>query len=962
MPLPLFSGRLFCCLKASCVLLLLLLAGPARATHIVGGELELQHQSGDTYRLTLNLYFDDINGSAGALDQNLTVGLFAKSTHQLLQAVSLPLASDAFVAYTNPECESPSLRTRKLVYTLLVDLPAATYADARGYYAAVERCCRNGTINNIESPADAAQVFYLEFPPVVRNGQVLRNSTPRIFPPLSDYACKGELFYFNFGGEDADGDSLVYELATPLNGRSDAIDPKPDVPSAAPYQPIRWLPGYSTAAQILGSPALIIDRRTGQLQVRPSRLGLFVFSIKCLEYRQGVKLGEVQRDFQLKVLNCPPNQTPSLTAWLPNQTRAYVPGRDTLRLVPGPDRCLPLRFTDPDAASQLTLSLQPVNFRGPLPTLSLTQGTVRTAGAPDTLASELCFANCIDTGGKVFLLDVVVADNGCSLPRRDTVRVAFMATAPPNEVPAVRTTAASPQRAKPGDLVSFDVFARDADQDPLTLTLQGVNFDALALGAELETTPVGEEVRGRFRWRVPCPVAGETRYAFRFIGAAKPCDRVQADTLVVVVEIDDTNVPPQLTTTAGATRPLVVRPDQVLRFTLAGTDADQDAVTLTMTGQGFSPVAVGATLTQETGPGTSDGVFTWLVPCPSIDQSLYTFTFTASSRACDSTQATSLTIPIQIERRNEPPVLTTTASTIAPVRVRVGEVVAFDLLATDPENQPLELGMVGNGFDAAAVGAQLTLEPGAQRLGGHFRWQVPCPAPGQTSYAFTFTATDLPCGVPGTDEQVVTLQIDDPNTPPALASTLFTAAAPITLLPGSTLEAPVTGQDAEGNPLTLTARGVGFDLAAAGMQFTARSAGGQATGSFRWTPACTLPLGREYAVVFALQEGACRPQPREQTVRFAVANPDETAFTPPNIFTPNQDGRNDFFELPTLPPDYCAQRFAGIQIFNRWGKPVYESGSRSFRWDGGGLPAGVYFYLIRYTNQRQYKGYVTIAH
>jgi hypothetical protein len=162
----------------------------------------------------------------------------------------------------------------------------------------VERCCRNSTINNIVEPENAGQTFYLEFPAVVRNGQPLINSTPKIFPPLSDYACINELFYFDFGGEDADGDSLVYEMVTPFNGSSTPAIPSPELPSSAPYSLIKWLPGLSTNNQIPGNPALTIDRRTGQLQVRPSQLGLFVFSIKCSEYRQGVKLGEVRRDFQ----------------------------------------------------------------------------------------------------------------------------------------------------------------------------------------------------------------------------------------------------------------------------------------------------------------------------------------------------------------------------------------------------------------------------------------------------------------------------------------------------------------------------------------------------------------------------------------------------------------------------------------------------------------------------------------
>lgn len=54
------------------LLALLLLAPAAHATHIVGGEMDVQYLSGDSYQLTLNLYFDAINGSPAALDTELT--------------------------------------------------------------------------------------------------------------------------------------------------------------------------------------------------------------------------------------------------------------------------------------------------------------------------------------------------------------------------------------------------------------------------------------------------------------------------------------------------------------------------------------------------------------------------------------------------------------------------------------------------------------------------------------------------------------------------------------------------------------------------------------------------------------------------------------------------------------------------------------------------------------------------
>ncbi|OGX88628.1 hypothetical protein BEN48_08320 [Hymenobacter glacialis] len=171
----------------------------ASATHIVGGELDLQHKAGTAYTLSLNLYFDAINGSPGALDPQLTASIFSKATNQRITDVVLVLAANTFVNYTSPACAVGSLSTRKLVYTRDITLDPALYNNPAGYYVAVERCCRNVTISNIVNPAGAAQAFYLEFPAVVRNGAAFIDSTPRIFPPLGDYACRGELFYYDLG-------------------------------------------------------------------------------------------------------------------------------------------------------------------------------------------------------------------------------------------------------------------------------------------------------------------------------------------------------------------------------------------------------------------------------------------------------------------------------------------------------------------------------------------------------------------------------------------------------------------------------------------------------------------------------------------------------------------------------------------------------------------------------------------
>lgn len=61
----------------------------------------------------------------------------------------------------------------------------------------------------------------------------------------------------------------------------------------------------------------------------------------------------------------------------------------------------------------------------------------------------------------------------------------------------------------------------------------------------------------------------------------------------------------------------------------------------------------------------------------------------------------------------------------------------------------------------------------------------------------------------------------------------------------------------------------------------------------------------------------------------------------PNTFTPNEDGANDEFKIA-----YTSLKSYNIYIYNRWGRLLYSSDDPSKGWDGGGMPVGVYFYVI----------------
>jgi len=75
----------------------------------------------------------------------------------------------------------------------------------------------------------------------------------------------------------------------------------------------------------------------------------------------------------------------------------------------------------------------------------------------------------------------------------------------------------------------------------------------------------------------------------------------------------------------------------------------------------------------------------------------------------------------------------------------------------------------------------------------------------------------------------------------------------------------------------------------------------------------------------------------------------------PNIITPNADPFNEFFVLSGF------DDLTSVSIYNRWGSEVFHSTAYTNDWNGGSLPSGLYFYLIKNSCLKALKGPLTIA-
>lgn len=288
------------------------------AAHLVGGEITyrcLGYTNDDPstnsrrYEFTINVFRDCFSG--GSLFDSPSFAIQMHVTifegRQQFRRLELP-GPDITAVNINPGSSCVVVPGNVCVeegkYVFEVDLPISTEA----YTISYQRCCRNNTITNIVDPGGSGSTYTIELTP---EAQQSCNSTPifREYPPA--VLCTGQLFTYDFSAEDADGDLLVYEFCSPIvggganggQGPADGVAPDPDLPP--PYGTVRFFAPTYTATRPLGEDAnLTLDASTGFMVGRPSFSGQFVVGVCVSEYRNGVLLSTVSRDFQFNVSNC----------------------------------------------------------------------------------------------------------------------------------------------------------------------------------------------------------------------------------------------------------------------------------------------------------------------------------------------------------------------------------------------------------------------------------------------------------------------------------------------------------------------------------------------------------------------------------------------------------------------------------------------------------------------------------
>ncbi len=867
---------------------------PAAATHIVGGEIGMRFLQGNVYNFTLNVYYDAINADPAVINDDPTVSLniYSRTTNRFIRSVVLPRIADELIPYSSPACASGSrVVTRRFFYSVNVELNPAQFTEAGGYYVSWERCCRNGVIDNILSPGNTGQTFYTEFPALQQAGVRFLNSTPALFAPVSDYACVNQPFTYNFGGTDADGDDVVYSLRSPVAGFSSNNNPLPNPPNPGPYPNVRFAGGFSVANMVPGNPALQVNRQTGVITVTPSRTGIFVFAVVAEEFRGGRKIGEVVREYQLVVINCPNNRPPTASLEDPERPGVALADTDTIYFRPGAgNRCADVVVGDPDPNSVLTIQLQGAGFNLPSGSgINITRNPVNLPSG-GTGRSQICFPQCPPLGRpanvrQAYSFIVDVADNGCAQPRRVQRRLNVVYLPTLNTPPAVTTSLARFDAAaneytveiNVGQTLNFDVTATDRDAGQ-AITLAAAGLASLP-GATFNAPAAGPSPRqGQFSWRPNCNLfsPGQTQREFRVTFNSTdqtPCLTPGSGTTSVRVIVRNTrtqNTRPEISTSLprylAAQRLYVdtVIVGRAVRFNVTGLDRDGDLVRLSAQGQGFDLAGLRMTFATRDSVRRTTGVFQWTPGCDVLggaNRREFNLNFRAQdvdscgSASLDSTTQVRLVV---IGRPGQRPRVTPGLSFDARQQLYLDSVVVggtfnFPVRADDPDRDSLELRIEGVNNNPAALGMVFPTVRGRPILTGNFRWPTRCglladPTRPQDFFV-NFIVRDFdPCGVSRSDTARVRLRILPERTvnrapvpsidPPAVLRARRQYIDTVEI--GERVSIPIISQDADNDSINLVGLPQGFSFASVGMQFRDVAGRSRISSPLTWTGACEL--------------------------------------------------------------------------------------------------------------------------
>lgn len=362
------------------------------ASHAVGIDLDYSCLGGNQYRFRLNFY-RDCDGVSAPSSVNISIRSAScgiTSSVSLSRTSSMEVSPVCLSQLGNTTCNGGSLPgIEQYIYEGNFTFPQ----QCNDWVISYSLCCRNNAITNLGSPG--SQNIYVEA--TLDNTLPVCNNSP-VFTNLPvPYLCAGQIFNYNHGVIDIDGDSLHYSLVNPLDG---------------PGANIGYTGGFTPTNPMSTTGGFNFDQNTGQMSFTASGTQQAVVTVLVREFRNGQLIGTTMRDLQLVVLNCS-NQLP---------TASGIDGSQDfeVEICAGFPLCFDILTNDADANNVVTL-----NWNNGIPGGSFNVGPGRTPTA------TFCWTPGQNDLGS-YSFSVNVEDDACTIPGTNNYTYTVIVAPNPN--------------------------------------------------------------------------------------------------------------------------------------------------------------------------------------------------------------------------------------------------------------------------------------------------------------------------------------------------------------------------------------------------------------------------------------------------------------------------------------------------------------------------------------------------
>ena len=246
----------------------------SNGSHFMGGEITVTHISGNDYFVALTA-FGDMNGiTLSPTNQTITAYDINGNVTSPLLMPFLNVVHPLYGLQSGAQIPNMAYPVEMFLWGDTVIIPTGTK------YLTWGSCCRNSSILN--GAADDGYALLAEV-----TVSTINNSSPVFLTPPVLVVPHNVAWQYNPLPFDIDGDSLAWSFADPYENVM-AVFPPSTIPiTAPPSDP---------------SNVLRIDSITGQIDWTASQQGNYVMMVKCEEFRNGVKIGEINRDMQYIVI------------------------------------------------------------------------------------------------------------------------------------------------------------------------------------------------------------------------------------------------------------------------------------------------------------------------------------------------------------------------------------------------------------------------------------------------------------------------------------------------------------------------------------------------------------------------------------------------------------------------------------------------------------------------------------